>query len=126
MSLLESASADLPQSPVREGPMRLKWSITRDAFFTEKLVEYKRAGKKSGVSWRPEVWKELSQDFAEKFGVNATIMQLKARLQVIKLKYSQLKGCICQPGLTWDNERKMVEASDKDWDDYLKVQALFY
>lgn len=104
----------------------MKWGITRDAFFIEKLVEYKRADKKCGVSWRLEVWKELSQDFAAKFGVNASIMQLKARLQVIKLKYSQLEGCINQPGFTWDNECKMVEASDKDWDNYLKVQALIY
>lgn len=64
MSLLESAPWDLPPSPVREGPVRWKWSITRDAFFTEKLEEYKRAGKKCGVSWRPEVWKEPFQGFA--------------------------------------------------------------
>lgn len=64
--------------------------------------------------------------FCSKFGVNATIMQLKARLQVIKLKYSQLKRCIHMPGFTWGNERKMVEAGDNDWGNYLKVRALIY
>lgn len=30
------------------------------------------------------------------------------------------------PGFTWGNERKMVEAGDNDWGNYLKVQALIY
>ncbi|MQL95847.1 hypothetical protein Taro_028518, partial [Colocasia esculenta] len=99
---------------------RLKWDQTRLTYLTKLLVDHHRAGKRASTSWKPEAWETMRTEFNNRFTLNASVKQLKARVQMMKNDYVVIKNILNASGFGFNPMLNTFVATDEVWDAYIQ------
>lgn len=90
------------------------------------MSKEKRAGNQSDNGWKTAVWTKVAARLAEEHP-NANPSKAADKCQdhfgVLKAKYKMLKVLKDKSGFGWDEERKMVMATDLVWETYIKAHS---
>ena len=97
------------------------WTETADEFLTNVLIEQITLGRKDGIGFTSEGWREIERKMKEKFGDAYDKAKIRNRLRIVKSHYNHIKILIGLSGFGWDDITKRVTAEDQVWDDYLKL-----
>lgn len=97
------------------------WTEIADEFLTNVLIEQITLGRKDGIGFTSEGWREIERKMKEKFGDAYDKAKIRNRLRTVKSHYNHIKILMGLSGFGWDDITKRVTAEDQVWDDYLKV-----
>ncbi|PBK71053.1 hypothetical protein ARMSODRAFT_838240, partial [Armillaria solidipes] len=105
---------------------RCRWTEGKDRTLTGVLSEEKCAGNQSDNSWKTAVWTKIAARLAEEHP-NANPTKAADKCQdhfgVLKVKYKMLKVLKDKSGFGWDEECRIVTATDPIWETYIKVHS---
>ncbi|KIL55164.1 hypothetical protein M378DRAFT_42800, partial [Amanita muscaria Koide BX008] len=79
---------------------RCSWTLDDDKILLDVLREQKVAGNQSESGWKPQVWTAVAQALKD-----------RGKEKVDKLQHLS--------GFGWDNEKKLVTATEAVWEAYL-------
>ncbi|RWR94158.1 putative nuclease HARBI1 [Cinnamomum micranthum f. kanehirae] len=91
-----------------------------DEFLTNVLIEQITLGRKDGIGFTSEGWREIERKIKEKFGDAYNKAKIRNYLRTVKSHYNHIKILMGLSGFGWDDITKRVTAKDQIWDDYLK------
>ncbi|RWR73024.1 Myb/SANT-like domain-containing protein [Cinnamomum micranthum f. kanehirae] len=97
------------------------WTEIADEFLTNVLIEQITLGRKDGIGFTSEGWREIERKMKEKFGDEYDKAKIRNRLRTIKSHYNHIKILMGLSGFGWDDITKRVTAEDQVWNDYLKA-----
>ena len=100
---------------------RTTWTPSMDRFFIDMLLDQARKGQKTEKTFSKLAWNQMTVSFNKEYGLQIDKEVLKNRHKKLRAVYMDMKTLLDQSGFGWDANRQMVTASDKVWDDYLKV-----
>ncbi|XP_028803943.1 uncharacterized protein LOC114759016 [Neltuma alba] len=116
---------------VKDQEKHMRWSSERDIWWTSEmdaylsaiLVEQIKLGNKCKVEnkLKPAAYEAAALAMNERFDLDLTKDQIKNRLKTWTKQYEILKELLDQSGFEWDEKRKMVNATDSVWNDYIKI-----
>ncbi|CAN6448108.1 unnamed protein product [Victoria cruziana] len=98
---------------------RAGWTTSRDQFFINLLLEQTSRGRRTEVGFTKDAWKSIFLAFNKRFNLNYTISQLKSRYRRLKTQYRMIKALRNLNGFGWDDELKVVTASEDVWEQYI-------
>lgn len=101
------------------------WTDEMDRCLTELLVKQVMLGNKLEKNFKTSAYVAVLIVLNERFGLNLTIENVVSRLKTWKRQYGLLKEMLYQGGFKWDEERKIVVATDSKWNEYIKVYLVF-
>ncbi len=129
-------------------PTRCRWSDSEDRTLINVLLEEKKAGNQSDNGWKKVVWMKAGTRLTDEHpGVQnkktaAKCLEHYSKVQPLlflsvmnfnipfssqlKKKYKQLQCLKDLSGFGWDNERKMVTATDAVWQPCINVSPTTY
>ncbi|KAE9598383.1 putative pyridoxal phosphate-dependent transferase, subdomain 2, Myb/SANT-like protein [Lupinus albus] len=96
------------------------WTDEMDHCLTELLVNQVMMGNKLEKNFKTSAYIVTITALNERFGLNLTIENIKNRLKTWKKQYDLLKEMLYLGGFRWDEGRKMVVATDSEWNEYIK------
>ncbi|XP_054819376.1 uncharacterized protein LOC129318557 isoform X4 [Prosopis cineraria] len=129
---LEASSVSPSQvdNGVKDQEKHMRWSSERDIWWTSEmdaylsaiLVEQIKLGNKCKIENKlmPAAYEAAALAMNERFDLDLTKDQIKNRLKTWTKQYEILKELLDQSGFEWDEKRKMVNAADSAWNDYIK------
>lgn len=97
------------------------WTDEMDCCLTELLVKQVMLGNKLEKNFKTSAYIVALTVLNERFGVNLTKENIKSRLKTWKKQYDLVKEMLSQGGFEWDEGRKMVVATDSEWNECIKV-----
>uniref|UniRef100_A0A5B7BRF2 Myb/SANT-like domain-containing protein n=1 Tax=Davidia involucrata TaxID=16924 RepID=A0A5B7BRF2_DAVIN len=97
------------------------WTDEMDRCLTEKLVEQVKLGNKLEKNFKPVAYTAVVTTLNENFALDLTKENIKSRLKTWKKLYGLVKEVLSHRGFVWDEERKMVVATDSVWNEYIKM-----
>ncbi|XP_054819374.1 uncharacterized protein LOC129318557 isoform X2 [Prosopis cineraria] len=130
---LEASSVSPSQvdNGVKDQEKHMRWSSERDIWWTSEmdaylsaiLVEQIKLGNKCKIENKlmPAAYEAAALAMNERFDLDLTKDQIKNRLKTWTKQYEILKELLDQSGFEWDEKRKMVNAADSAWNDYIKI-----
>lgn len=110
-------------SNVKDPSKQFRWTSDMDSCLSEALVQQIKLGNRSKYDYKlkPAALEAAVLAINEKFNLYMLKDHIKNRLKTWKKQYDILKELLDQSGFEWDEERKMVIASDSAWNEYIKV-----
>ncbi|KAK7259947.1 hypothetical protein RIF29_25581 [Crotalaria pallida] len=96
------------------------WTDEMDRYLTELLVNQVMLGNKLEKNFKTSAYIVALTALNERFGLNLTIENIKNRFKIWKKQYCLVKEMLSKGGFGWDEERKMVVATDSEWNEYIK------
>lgn len=131
-----SISPDQVDSDVKNHEKLMMWSSERDIWWTSEmdsylsaiLVEQIKLGNKCNIEnkFKPAAFEAAALAINGRFDLDLTKDQIKNRLTTWTKQYEILKELLDQSGFEWDEKRKMVNATDSVWNDYIKVCRQYF
>jgi hypothetical protein len=94
--------------------------------FTE-LLEQTHDGKRADSGFKKEAWDSVLQEVQRVYTGSYTIplQRVKAKEQTYKSLYKDWKFLRDQSGFGWDEETRMITASDQAWNDIITVSYYY-
>lgn len=108
-----------------KGKCVVSWTDEMDHCLTELLVKQVMLGNKLEKNFKTSAYIATVAVLNDRFGLNLTIENIKGRLKTWRKHYDHVKKMLSQGGFEWDEERKMVVATDSKWNEYIKVYLVF-
>lgn len=104
----------------------LSWTIEMDRCLAKILVEQVKKGYKIDNTLKPEAYTAAVAAINEELGQDLTKEHVKNRLKTWKKQFGALNELLAQKGFEWDEEEKMVVATNSVWNDYIKVNIMTF
>ncbi|XP_020222381.1 uncharacterized protein LOC109804884 isoform X3 [Cajanus cajan] len=104
----------------KEKGKNVSWTDEMDHCLTELLFNQVMLGNKLEKNFKTSAYIAALNVLNERFGLNITKENIISRLKTWKKQYGLMKEMLSQGRFEWDEERKMVVATDLDWDAYIK------
>ncbi|XP_014510263.1 uncharacterized protein LOC106769245 isoform X1 [Vigna radiata var. radiata] len=96
------------------------WTDEMDHYLTELLVDQVLLGNKLEKNFKTSAYMAVVTALNERFGLNITKENIISRLNIWKKQYGLLKEMLSQGSFGWDEECKMIVATDLEWNEYIK------
>ncbi|XAR62359.1 hypothetical protein NMG60_11017091 [Bertholletia excelsa] len=101
---------------------RTIWTPEMDRYFIDLMLEQVSKGNRINDNlFSKHAWEHMMSSFCAKFKFQYEKDVLKNRHKTLRNLYRAIKNILDQKGFSWDENRKMVTADNKVWDDYIKV-----
>ena len=127
-SLLESplelsTQPTTPSQPVTEDQDRIEWTPEMIHVLFAELLEQAQDGKRADSGFKKEAWDSVVQEVQRVYTglLPIPLAKVKAKEQAFKGLYKDWKFLRDQSGFGWDEETRMVTASDQAWNDICTV-----
>ncbi|RWR87540.1 L10-interacting MYB domain-containing protein [Cinnamomum micranthum f. kanehirae] len=95
------------------------WSVSRDSFLLDKLIEQTSLGRRGENGWTKEAWNIIANAFNLNFRVRHSKQQLKSRFNLLRKQYRYVRMLQQQSGFVWDDRFKILTADNEVWDRYI-------
>lgn len=99
------------------------WSVSRDSFLLDKLIEQTSLGRRGENGWTKEAWNIIANAFNLNFRVRHSKQQLKSRFNLLRKQYRYVRMLQQQSGFVWDDRFKILTADNEVWDRYIFVSS---
>ncbi|KIL59134.1 hypothetical protein M378DRAFT_56114, partial [Amanita muscaria Koide BX008] len=100
------------------------WTLDDDKILLDVLREQKVAGNQSESGWKPQVWTAVAQalkDRGKESKGEKTATKCQDHFSNLKKNYKEVDKLQHLSGFGWDNEKKLVTATEAVWEAYLAV-----
>jgi len=117
-----------PQSIPSDREDRIEWTLEMvNTLFTE-LLDQALDGKRSDSGFKKEAWDTVRESVQLVYSGPYTIpvTKIKQKEQLFKGYYKDWKFLRDQSGFGWDEETRMITASNQVWDTLLAVSTILY
>ncbi|KAK7304875.1 hypothetical protein VNO77_42768 [Canavalia gladiata] len=104
----------------KEKGRHVTWTDEMDRCLAELLVNQVMLGNKLEKNFKTLAYIAALDVLNERFGLNLTKENIVSRLNTWRKQYGHLKEVLSQGRFEWDEEHKMVVATDSEWDEYIK------
>src|SRR5258705_1297238 len=107
---------------------RIEWTLEMvNTLFTE-LLDQALDGKRSDSGFKKEAWDTVRESVQLVYSGPYTIpvTKIKQKEQLFKGYYKDWKFLRDQSGFEWDEETRMITASNQVWDTLLAVSTILY
>lgn len=104
----------------KEKGKSVTWTDEMDQCLTELLVNQVMLGNKLEKNYKTSAYIAALTVLNERFGLNLTKENIISRLNSWRKQYGVLKEMFSQGKFKWDEEHKMVVATDLEWNEYIK------
>ncbi|XP_043716748.1 uncharacterized protein LOC122664817 isoform X2 [Telopea speciosissima] len=110
------------QAPPSTDRLRTIWTPAMNRYFIDIMIEQVRKGYKIRNTFQKNSWEDMVASFNRKFvGLQVDKEILRNRSKKLRLQHNALKTLLDHNGFHWDETRKMVNADDRVWNEYLKA-----
>ncbi|XP_027341993.1 uncharacterized protein LOC113854889 isoform X2 [Abrus precatorius] len=107
-------------SSAKDKGKHVTWTDEMDCCLTELLFNQVMLGNKLEKNFKTSAYIAAVTFLNEKFGLNLTKENIVSRLKKWKKQYGLLQEMLSHGRFEWDEEHKMVVATDSEWDEYIK------
>ncbi|KAF7815604.1 L10-interacting MYB domain-containing protein-like isoform X4 [Senna tora] len=110
-------------SSFKDQGKHMRWTTEMDRCLSEVLVEQIKLGNKSKFDKKIKsaAYEAAVLAINERFQLDLIKDQVKNRLKTMRKQFEILKEILDQSGFEWDEKRKMVNATDSVWNEYIKI-----
>lgn len=126
------SQAELSQPPstpsLDDQPDRIEWTpIMIQTLFSE-LLEQAQDGKRADSGFKKEAWESVLREVQEVYTgpYPIPLQKVKQKEQTFKGLYKDWKFLRDQSGFGWDEESRIITASDQAWNDICTVSYYIY
>lgn len=115
-----------PQNPrgERSTKRNMKWTNRQDDILIHFMREQCKDKKSIPGGFNAEGWNTMTKQMKKQFGTDFTKDKLKNRFKTFKKWYKGMKTILNSNGFGWDEDKKMITAEMKVWDDYIVVRII--
>ena len=107
--------------------MRINWTSMMERYFIDLMLDQLHRGNRMGHTFNKQAWTDMLTMFNSRFGTKYDRDTLKSHYSNLWKQYNDVKNLLEQSGFSWDDNRKMVGASDDVWATIIKVwQVIFH
>lgn len=107
--------------------MRINWTSMMERYFIDLMLDQLHRGNRMGHTFNKQAWTDMLTMFNSRFGTKYDRDTLKSHYSNLWKQYNDVKNLLEQSGFSWDDNRKMVVASDDAWATIIKVwQVIFH
>ena len=107
--------------------VRAYWNAELEKTLVELLTEHNTPQHKGQNGWSTEVWNKMATKFHERHPhTDYTKGQIQDKEKELKREYKMIKEARQQSGVSWNEQRCMVEADDELWENLIIVCIFFY
>ena len=128
-SQAESRSESEPPTPSLDNqPDRIEWTAIMIQTLFSELLEQAQDGKRADSGFKKEAWDSVLKEVQEVYigPYPIPLQKVKQKEQTFKGLYKDWKFLRDQSGFGWDEETRMVTASDQAWNDICAVSYYYY
>jgi hypothetical protein len=100
---------------------RADWTKEQLRCLLEQLIESTQNGQTSDGGFKKAVFTACRREISQVTGVTYTEAQIKNKVGSLKNRWSILCWLKDRSGFGWDDERKMVTATNDVWEEAIKV-----
>jgi hypothetical protein len=114
-----------PSQPLTEDQDRIEWTPEMIQVLFAELLEQVQDGKRADSGFKKEAWESVLREVQRVYTGPYTIPlpKVKAKEQAFKALYKDWKFLRDQSGFGWDEETRMITASDQAWNDIITVSS---
>ncbi|XP_057424498.1 uncharacterized protein LOC130718063 isoform X2 [Lotus japonicus] len=103
-------------------PSGTNWTPAMENYFIGLLLDQVHKGNKVSYTFNKQAWNEMLALFNANFrSPPHDVNLLKNRYTTLSMKFNDIKNLLDRNGFSWDETSRMVVASDRVWDAYIKV-----
>ncbi|KAJ6434389.1 hypothetical protein OIU84_017989 [Salix udensis] len=95
--------------------MRINWTSMMERYFIDLMLDQLHRGNRMGHTFNKQAWTDMLTMFNSRFGTKYDRDTLKSHYSNLWKQYNDVKNLLEQSGFSWDDNRKMVVASDDVW-----------
>ena len=125
-SQAESRSESQPPTPsLDDQPDRIEWTAIMIQTLFSELLEQAQDGKRADSGFKKEAWESVLKEVQEVYTgpYPIPLQKVKQKEQTFKGLYKDWKFLRDQSGFGWDEETRMITASDQAWNDICAVSS---
>ncbi|KAK9285420.1 hypothetical protein L1049_024613 [Liquidambar formosana] len=115
-----SHKANKNDSEPKEKAKYVRWTPRMDDILTEVLRDEYHKGHKGDNGWKPTALQAAVNVINSQLGMSLNKENIRSRLKTWRGLYTAVQELLNQTGFGWNDTKKMVEAEDSVWDDYLQ------
>ncbi|KAJ6876851.1 hypothetical protein NC651_029765 [Populus alba x Populus x berolinensis] len=101
--------------------MRINWTSMMEQYFIDLMLDQLHRGNRMGHTFNKQAWTDMLTMFNSRFGTKYDRDTLKSHYSNLWKQYNDVKNLLEQSGFSWDDNRKMVLASDDAWVSIIKA-----
>ena len=119
----------LPSTPsLDDQPDRIEWTAIMIQTLFSELLEQAQDGKRADSGFKKEAWESVLREVQAVYTgpYPIPLQKVKQKEQTFKGLYKDWKFLRDQSGFGWDEETRMVTASDQAWNDICAVSSFIY
>ncbi|KAK1660499.1 hypothetical protein QYE76_048658 [Lolium multiflorum] len=107
------------ENPDRQAIKRHIWKSSEDKILLNILKDQTLNGGKEGTSYTKKAWREIQEQFNDSKVDKLELQQIKNRHKYYRSCYATMDRVLKLTGFGWDDEDKMIKASDETWEDLI-------
>ncbi|KAK9287080.1 hypothetical protein L1049_015496 [Liquidambar formosana] len=100
--------------------LRTRWTSSQDKIFADLVLEQVQLGNRSNNVFDQKAWKHIREQFNAQTGLNFNKKQLRKHLDVLRMRYYNLKSVFEQSSFNLDQSSHMVMPDYELWGDLLE------
>ncbi|KAK9286166.1 hypothetical protein L1049_014548 [Liquidambar formosana] len=104
----------------KEKAKYVRWTPRMDDILTEVLRDEYHKGHKGDNGWKPTALQAAVNAINSQLGMSLNKENIRSRLKTWRGLYTAMQELLNQTGFGWNDTKKMVEAENSVWDDYLQ------
>jgi plasmid replication initiation protein len=102
------------------------WKSSEDKILLNILKEQTNHGGKEGTSFTKKAWRDILEQFNESRVDKLELQQLKNRHKYYRSCYATMDRLLKLTGFGWDDDDKMIKASEETWEELIEVSLCAY
>ena len=97
------------------------WKTSEDKLLLNILKDQTLNGGKEGTGYTKKAWREILDKFNDSRVDKLELQQLKNRHKYFRSCYATMSKLLAHTGFGWDDDDKMIKASNEHWEDLITV-----
>ena len=97
------------------------WKSSEDKILLNILKDQSLHGGKEGTGYTKKAWRDILGQFNDSRVEKLELQQLKNRHKYYRSCYTTMDSLLKLTGFGWDDDDKMIKASEESWADLISV-----